>query len=99
MGQHHSSTGHPRWFPAVLQFRTIPPGPPNQGVNRVESTYVMYREAVEMQSERANLPLVLEHHPRRPFPHLGRVPSCPCHDPILSTRAVSGNPPSGRFTT
>jgi len=35
--------------------------------------------------------LVLEHHPYRPFPYLGRVPSCSCHDSLLSTRTVSGN--------
>jgi len=35
---------------------------------------------------------VLQHHPNRPLSYLGGVPSCLCHDPILPTKTVSGNP-------
>jgi len=41
--------------------------------------------------------LVLQHHPNRPLSYLGGVPSCLCHDPILPTKTVSGNPGAIQF--
>lgn len=41
------------------------------------------------------LTFALEHHPHRSFSHLGRVPRCSCHDPILLGKSVSGQSRGG----